>query len=266
MSVGSSGRLKTTMLIDPEFAQQLETVLPPRGEGRSRSRRAPRSESLFRLGRRPEGGRKLSRLERLLGRLLHVERATLHVLVDASLSMTFAGYTPPQPSAKFDFARRFAAALGYAALCRDVSFEVTTLSPTRGSRRPIVQSREDIPLLLHYLESIRAGGTRNFAWAIRSRVRRAPKETIFVVLSDFRDRNWEWGAPALLMGEARIVLLHLVDRSEVSESGGAGSVPSLEEEVRQRLAEMARQYHLEYLVVPTDTPVEELFLHSLAER
>lgn len=255
------------MLIDPEFAQQLETALPQQNEGRNRGRRtSPRGESLFRLGRRPESGRKLSRLERLIGRLLHVERATLHVLLDASLSMTFAGYTPPQPSQKFDFARRFAATLGYAALFHDISYEITTLSPAQGRRRPIVQSRDDIPALLRYLESIRAGGTRNFAWAIRNRVRRAPKETIFVVLSDFRDRNWEWGAPALLMGEARIVLLHLVDRSEIVESGGASVVPSLEEEVRQRLADLARQYHLEYLVLPTDTPVEELFLRSLGDR
>lgn len=250
------------MLIDPEFVQQLETALPPSGESRSRGRRTPRSESIFRLGRRPEG-RKLTRLERFLSRLLHVERATIHVLIDASLSMTFAGYTPPQASHKFDFARRFAAALGYAALFRNLGFELTALAPTRGARRPIVTSRDDIPTLLGYLERLRAGGTRNFAWAIRSRVRRAPKDTIFVVLSDFRDRNWEWGAPALLMGEARIVLIHLMDRSELPEVNGAPALPSLEEEVRQRLAELARQYHLEYLVLPTDTPFEEYFLRAL---
>lgn len=250
------------MLIDPKFVQQLETALPPAGESRARGRRTPRSESLFRLGRRPEG-RKLSRLERFLSRLLHLERATIHVLLDASLSMTFAGYTPPQASQKFDFARRFAAALGYAALLRELGFELTALAPTQGARRPMIQSREEIPALLSYLERLRAGGTRNFAWAIRNRVRRAPKDTIFVVLSDFRDKNWEWGAPALLMGEARIVLIHLMDRSEIPEVNGVPAMPSLEEEVRQRLSELARQYHLEYLVLPTDTEFEELFLRAI---
>lgn len=250
------------MLIDPKFVQQLETALPPQGEPRNRGRRTPRSESLFRLGRRSEG-RKLSRLERFLSRLLHVERATVHVVLDASLSMTFAGYTPPQASQKFEFARRFAAALGYAALLRDLGFEITTLSPSSGARRPIVQSREEIPALLSYLERLRAGGTRNFAWTIRSRVRRAAKDTIFVVLSDFRDKSWDWGFPALLMGEARIILIHLMDRSELPDITAVSSVPSLEEDGRQRLAELARQFHLECLVLPTDTAFEELFLRAL---
>ena len=250
------------MILDPEFVQQLETALPPQGEARRTRQRTPRSESLFRLGRRPEG-RKLSRLERFLSRLLHVERATIHVLLDASLSMTFSGYTPPQASQKFDYARRFAATLGYAALLRDLGFELTALAPRRGARHPIVQSREQIPTLLAYLEGLRAGGTRNFSWAIRSRVRRAPKDTIFVVLSDFRDRNWEWGAPALLMGEAHIVLIHLMDRSELPEVNGVSPMPSMEEEVRQRLSELARQYHMEYLLLPTDTPFEEIFLRAL---
>ncbi len=177
--------------------------------------------------------------------------------------MTFAGYTPPESSQKFDFARRFTAALGYATSLREQAFEVTTLSPARGTRSPKVRSAEDIAPLLNYLEGLRAGGTRNFAWTLRKCLRRTSRNSLFLLLSDFRDRNWEWGAPALLTGEARVVLIHLMDRSEIQESGVG---VQLEDDIRQRLAELAQRYQLEYLVVPTDTPLEEIFLHAAGER
>ena len=253
------------MLLDPEFIQKLETALPAGGdaEGRQRGRRSPRSESLFRLGRRAEPTRKSSRLERLLIRLLRTENTTLHVLLDASLAMTFAGYTPPEPSQKFDFARRFTAALGYATTLREQTFEVTALAPARGTRSPVVRQPEELTGLLSYLEGLRAGGTRNFAWALRKCIRRTSRNSLFLLLSDFRDRNWEWGAPALLTGDARVILIHLMDRSELQESGSGFQ---LEDDIRQRLAELAQRYQLEYLIVPTDTPLEEIFLHAAGER
>jgi uncharacterized protein (DUF58 family) len=252
------------MLLDPEFVRRLERALPESdSEGRRSGRRTLRSESLFRLGRRTEPTRKSSRLERLLIRLLRLENTTLHVLLDSSLAMTFSGYTPPEPSSKFDFARRFTAALGYAAILREQRFELTALSPARGKRTPIVRTADDIPGLVSYLERLRAGGTRNFAWSLRKRLRRTSRTSLFLLLSDFRDRNWEWGAPALLTGEARIVLIHLMDRSEMSEEGQGFR---LEDDIRQRLAELAQRYQLEYLIVPTDTPLEEVFLHAVGER
>jgi uncharacterized protein (DUF58 family) len=252
------------MLLDPEFVEKLETAFPSGdSEARRARRQTPRSDSLFRLGRRGEPTRKSSRLERLLIRLLRLENTTIHVLLDASLAMTFSGYTPPEPSAKFDFARRFTAALGYAAALREQRFEVTALAPARGARSPVLREPEDIGKLLDYLESLRAGGTRNFAWALRKRVRRTSRSSLFLLLSDFRDRNWEWGAPALLTGDARIVLLHLMDRSEMQE-GGLGL--RVEDDIRQRLGELAQRYQLEYLIVPTDTPLEEVFLHAAGER
>jgi hypothetical protein len=255
------------MLLDPEFLQRLATALPDNETGETHpsrpTRRTPRSDSLFRLGRRTEPTRKSSRFERMLARLLRLETTSLHVLLDASLAMTFAGYTPPEPSQKFDFARRFTAMLGYATTQRDLRFEVTALSPARGTRSPIVQHPEDISQLLDYLEKLRAGGTRNFAWALRKRMRRSSRRSLFILLSDFRDRNWEWGAPALLTGENRVVLVHLMDRSELQESGHG---LRLEDDIRQRLAELAQRYQLEYLIVPTDTPLEEAFLHAAGDR
>lgn len=252
------------MLLDPEFVQRLETALPASDtEGRRTGRRTPRSDAPFRLGRRTEPSRKSSRLERLLIRLFRLENTTLHVLLDASLAMTFSGYTPPEPSLKFDFARRFTAALGYAATLREQRFEVTTLAPARGQRSPVVNRPEDMEGLIHYLEGLRAGGTRNFAWALRKRIRRTARRSLILLLSDFRDRNWEWGALALLTGEARIVLIHLMDRSEMQE-GSQGL--RLEDDIRQRLAELAQRYQMEYLIVPTDTPFEEVFLHAAEDR
>lgn len=252
------------MLLDPEFVEQLATVLPGTdSEARRGGRRTVRNDSLFWPGRRSESTRRPSRLERLLTRLLRLEDTTLHVLLDASVAMTFSGYTPPEPSLKFAFARRFTAALGYAAALRDQRFEVTALSPARGGRCPQVNHPDDAPKLLDYLEGLRAGGTRNFAWALRKRVRRSSRRSLFLLLSDFRDRNWEWGRHALLTGETRVVLIHLMDRSEMQE-GSAGL--RLEDDIRQHLAELAQRYQLEYLIVPTDTPLEEVFLHAAGER
>ena len=252
------------MLLDPEFVQRLEKALPESdAEGRRSGRRAPRSESLFRQGRRSEPPRKSSRLERLLIRLLRLENTTLHVLLDSSLAMTFSGYAPPEPSRKFDFARRFTAALGYAVVLRDQTFEVTALAPARGRRSPIVHTPAELPVLMGYLEGLRAGGTRNFAWSLRKRLRRTSRSSLFILLSDFRDRNWEWGAPALLTGEARVILIHLMDRSEMQEGGQSLRI---EDDIRQRLAEHAQRYQMEYLIVATDTPLEEVFLHAAGER
>lgn len=256
------------MLIDPEFVQEIEKVIPlAREGGRTRGRRSPRGEAIWRLGRKTEG-RKLSRLERLFLRLLEADDLTIHVLLDASVSMTFSGYTPPQPSPKFDFARRLAASLGYAVLVRGLDYRVTAFSPARGSRMPRVHSRTDAPSLIAYLESLRAGGTRNFAWLIRKHVHRSTPNTVFVVVSDFRDRNWEWGAPALLLGEARIVLLHLMDRAELqaAEDEGGGEMATLEQGIRAKLTELATQYRLEYHTIPTDTNISQAILKAVSTR
>jgi hypothetical protein len=54
-----------------------------------------------------------------------------------------------------------------------------------------------------------------------------------------------------------------MDRSELQESGHG---LRLEDDIRQRLAELAQRYQLEYLIVPTDTPLEEAFLHAAGDR
>ena len=136
--------------------------------------------------------------------------------------------------------------------------------------------------------ALRAGGNTNFASAIRNALARRERETIFLILSDFRNEHWDRGLPALLIGTPRIALLHLVDHSDLDSSPGEsiqlvdastgqsrGIDDSIErrryrmrsdDELRRRLIDLARQNDFDYVPVPLDAPIEQMLLRSLGLR
>ena len=262
------------MLIDPEFQQSLE-ALPAEG-GRKRVHRtrddaAPRGGiGAWRLARKGEG-RSRSRLERLFSRLFVPYDLELTILLDASLAMTYTGFAPPAPSEKFDYARKLAAALSYAALCHYGSVRTLAFSPAKGRRAPILRDKSAIGDLTDYLESVEPGGNTNFSATLRNALARGDDRSVYVILSDFADANWERGIRALMHGTSRIVLIQLHDDGLPATSDLTGDETDERRryqtqvlaELRRRLAEMARQNDLEHFPLASGTPFEEALLRAL---
>jgi uncharacterized protein (DUF58 family) len=261
------------MLIDPELRTELErATAAPRGRGRTLKNRLSRDPGGlgWRTPRKSEAkGR--SRLERLFSRLLAGERLVVHLLVDASISMTWSGIAPPVPSEKFRFARRLAAALGCAALVRHGEVRITGFAPGRGRRSPLLRGREAIDALLAYLEGLQAGGNTHFAASLRNALARGGNETVFVIVSDFRDSSWERGIPALMHGAARVALVHLEDAgidAAAALGGESDDEPALarsrfDVDIRERLIELSQQFSLDYVPVVVGTPFEAALLRAL---
>ncbi len=298
-----------TPLLEPDFLRKLERLSvnvdrapTARMQGERRSER--RGASLeFADYREYTAGDDLryvdwkayARLERLFVKLFVAEEDLgIHLLLDSSESMNYAGPTGGEPiqTNKFHFARKAVAALGYVGLLRYDRLGVssfaqgTVLDRTRLSRRtPTLRGRRSVPELFGYLQSVQPGGRTDFSTALQDYARRAQTPGVCVVVSDFMDPNWEKGIKALLARRFQVVLLHVLSPEEVSPtlSGDLRLVDSESGDVREvsitpdllnrykaaldgfcsRMETVATRYGMEYLRTTTDAPVEELLLSTL---
>ncbi|MFM7320587.1 MAG: hypothetical protein ACKO5K_03555 [Armatimonadota bacterium] len=205
-------------------------------------------------------------LENAYGRLVFV--------VDCSQTMTFVGHAPPTRSDKFPFVRRLVAGLGCSALACGVSVHLVPVGSAGGRRGPILRQWEDHATWIEVIESLRPGGARSFGYAVRNQILRGGPDATVVVISDFRDESWRQAIPALVAGEARVVLVHVVDASEDGDLQSATaenpetvpfaferSDPELETpgnaaQVHARLLDLARDHRMELVGVLTDAEVE----------
>ncbi|MGC4043874.1 MAG: hypothetical protein QM758_08700 [Armatimonas sp.] len=208
------------MLIDPDLKSQLD-ALPAasrRRAGRTENAADPLRGGIgpWRLAKRGDG-RLRSRLERLFARLFVPYDIELHILLDASLAMTFTGFSPPVASEKFDYARKLTAALSYAGLLRYERVRVTGFAPARGSRAPNLRGKESHEALTRYLETLQPGGNTNFAAALRNALARGDDRSVFVIISDFSDPNWDRGLQALMHGTSRVVLIQVYDPASLED-------------------------------------------------
>lgn len=275
------------MLIDPDLKSQLD-ALP--AASRRRPNRAEGADPLrggigpWRLSRKGDG-RLRSRLERLFARLFVPYDIELHILLDASLAMTFTGFSPPVASEKFDYARKLAAALSYAGLLRYEQIRVTGFAPARGARAPSLRGKESHEALTRYLEALQPGGNTNFAASLRNALARGDDRSVFVIISDFSDPNWDRGLQALMHGTSRVVLLQVYDPASLEDvpddtlgfvDSETGLLRALEdtterqryrlraaEELRTRLAELARQNDLEHFPLAVGTAFGEPLVRAL---
>lgn len=236
-----------------------------------------------------------ARLERLFVKLFIAEEDLgIHLLLDSSESMNFAGPSGSEPmqTNKFHFARRAVAALGYVGLLRYDRVGVSSFAQggvmdrVKMSRRtPTLRGRRAVPELFGYLQSIQPGGRTDFSTALQDYARRAQTPGVCVVVSDFMDPHWEKGIKALLARRFQVVLLHVLSPEETNPtlSGDLRLVDSETGDVREvsvtpellnrykvaldsfcgRMETVATKYGMEYLRTTTDAPVEELLLTTL---
>jgi uncharacterized protein (DUF58 family) len=304
-AVAAAASTGGTRLLDADFLRKLERLsvtanrpFPGRMKGEKRSPRRGSSVEFADFREYVSGDdlryvdwKAYARLERLFVKLfVEEEDLSVHLLVDASQSMDFAGMDPggagrPRRQTKFDYARKVAAALGYVGLIRYDRVGVCGFAQSLGRRVPVLRGRASVPQLFSYLEQVRPGGATDFSHALQNYALRAQTPGVCVVLSDFFDKNWEKGVRALLARRFQVVLVQVLDRDEVNpdltgdlrlvdaetgESREVSVTPQLLSRYREalntfcgHLTDTARKHGMEYLQVTTDTPFEELLLKTL---
>lgn len=215
-----------TVLFDEEFRQRLErlTLLSRRvlaqslvGEHRSRHRTFAAEFADYRSYTQGDDFRHIdwniyARMEAVFVRLSEANQdLTVHLLIDSSRSMEWG-----EP-AKFFYARRAAAALGYIALNRFDRLVATAFSdrllatygPTRGRGR--------ILGLLDFLGELQPGAQTDIDASLRQySLRTRRRGDLLVLISDLLPPSgYQAGLRALLERGWQIVLVHLLDPREL---------------------------------------------------
>ncbi|MFV9504151.1 MAG: DUF58 domain-containing protein [Oscillochloridaceae bacterium umkhey_bin13] len=171
-----------------------------------------------------------ARQDHVLVKLGEAEQdVNVHLLIDASRSMTFGG--PP----RLRLAQQLAGALGYLALSHSDRLHVVPLaSPTRPFGP--AQGKAQVPALLRYLSQISPGGEAQLASLVSQHTRRNPQGGIMVICSDFLT-NDQLDAVLAPLAPPRwqTLVLHLLDRADLDPST-QGPIELEDSENGQRLA------------------------------
>lgn len=222
------------------------------------------------------------RFRRLFVKLFTAEEdLTLHLLVDTSASM---GYGSPS---KLAYAVRLAAALGYVAIANIDRVGVTAFASGLGPRLAPERRKNHVFTLFDYLGALSVSGGTNFNGSLSEYARRARHTGLAVVLSDLLDENgYSEGLAALGSAGFEIIVLHVLDDSELDPALRTGSYRLVDSETR-RVSEIhldgstRREYQkfladylsevetyclaqgIEYLRTTTSVPVEEIVLNYM---
>lgn len=288
-----------TVLFDEEFRQRLErlTLLSRRvlaqslvGEHRSRHRTFAAEFADYRSYTQGDDFRHIdwniyARMESVFVRLSEANQdLTVHLLIDSSRSMEWG-----EP-AKFFYARRAAAALGYIALNRFDRLVATAFSdrllatygPTRGRGR--------ILGLLDFLGELQPGAQTDIDAILQQySLRTRRRGDLLVLVSDLLPPGgYQAGLRALLERGWQIVLIHLLDPRELDPTL-RGDLELVDQETDDRLPltpapDVVERYKglvaawceeaetfckrrgIDYLRVQTTWPFETLVLGYMEQR
>ena len=185
----------------------------------------------------------LARLDVLLIKLFEAEDdLEVRLLVDTSLSMS---------GAKMQRARELAAALGFVALVRRDAVHIHTFpEETRGPR---FLGRGAASPMFRHLQNIEPSGQTRFIDAAAHLLSRTSRPGVTIVISDLLTGEWEEGLRRLANNRSDLVVMHLLDRSDIepdlegdldlvdSETGGRVPV-SLTPQIISSYAELANRW------------------------
>ncbi|HLF25003.1 MAG TPA: DUF58 domain-containing protein [Anaerolineae bacterium] len=233
-----------------------------------------------------------ARLERLFLRLfVEDEDATVHLILDASQSMDWG-----QP-AKWVYAQRIAAALGYVALIgmdRLVGMALGGLHPSPSRREvggevfPPHRGKKQALAWFDWLSALRLGGQVSPLTGLTYYAANVRRAGPLIVISDLMDDGWREGIQLLAGQHYEVTVLHILAPQEIdpewegdlklidSETAAAveitadfdllsryrSRVQSWQAEWRQFCAARA----LNYAPIETALPFEDLVLAFLRER
>lgn len=190
-------------LLEPEFLRWLERLRvvagrAPASTGPGEHRSPGRGRSVefaehrdYRPGDdfRQIDWKAYGRLDKLFLKLFVEERErTVSVLLDCSASMAAGGPDAPA-QAKFDHARRLAAALAYLGLCGLNRVGVGLVGDRLQSWIPHVRGRGQAVSLFRALEAATPGGGTDLAAALKDFGARSQRPGLVLVVSDFLQPN-----------------------------------------------------------------------------
>ncbi len=145
------------------------------------------------------------RLEKLFLKMFQVEpRVPVRLLVDTSASMLAFG------GAKFDFARKLAAALCYVGLVRLDSIEIRGFSGRLGARILSSGGRHRFNGVANALLALEPGGETDYQAVVRDFIGTYPQRGLLILISDFLDdKNCERALQYLADFGHELMLIHL---------------------------------------------------------
>lgn len=284
----------TTSLLEPEFLRKLEQlsivskkVFSGQLKGERRSTRRGTSVEFadyrnYTLGDDPRylDWNTYARLEKLFLKLF-VEEEDLHVyvLIDGSRSMAYGS------PAKFDYARRVAASLGYIGLANYDRVGCTIFDERMRHHFPPIRGKQQVFQYFNFLENAVPDGQTSLSGSLKEYALRTRRPGVAILLSDFFDPEWETGLKALLHRKFQVAVVHVLDRSEVRpevlgdlklvdcETGEEREItvsPSLLKDYQKAvdqfcggIQDTCRRYGADYLQAITDEPFEDLILKWL---
>lgn len=120
------------------------------------------------------------RLDKMFLKMFQVEpRVPVRMLLDVSQSMT--------TGAKFDYARRLAAALTYVALVRLDTMSIQPFRETLGDSIGCGGGRHQFAPVANFLRALQPGGKTRFFDMSRKFIAENPQRGLVIVISDFLD-------------------------------------------------------------------------------
>jgi len=135
------------------------------------------------------------RLEKLFMKMFHIEpRIPVRILLDVSRSMSTGD------PAKFDYARRLAAAMGYIGLVRLEAMAIHPFSDTLGDPLLCSGGRHRFGPAVDFLTNLEMQGATNFFEVTRRFVTRYLQRGLLIILSDFLD-DGDCGRPLQYMAD-----------------------------------------------------------------
>ncbi|MEQ1881624.1 MAG: DUF58 domain-containing protein [Burkholderiales bacterium] len=224
------------------------------------------------------------RLDRLILRLFEEEAdLPVYIFLDVSGSMDFG-----EPS-KFDFARKFAAALAYISLINHDRVSLLAFSDGAVREVPAARGKNQVWRVLRFLERLGAAGGTSLQSAFRSFFGARRTRGLVIVISDFLDRNgFEQSFQEIRRLRHEVFAVHVVSPDELSptlaeevqlvdaENGESQRVritPELLEDYRRSFQQycseiegFCRSHGWGYLRSSTAAPFEELLLKALREE
>ncbi len=224
------------------------------------------------------------RLDRLILRLFEEEAdLPVYIFVDASHSMDFGA-----PS-KFDFARRFAAAIAYIGLINHDRVSLVAFSDGVVDEMPARRGKSQVWRSLHFLERLRAAGGTSLQKAFRGFFGARRTRGLVVVMSDFLDQEgYERSFQVIREYRHDVFAVHVTSPEEVepaladevllvdSELGHAARTrvtPDLVKAYREtflnycaEIEGFCRSHGWGYLRASTQSPLEELVLKALRDE
>ncbi len=158
------------------------------------------------------------RSERLLVKLFEEEEdLSIYVLLDCSASMAFNG-------AKFDHARRLAAALAYVGLANLDRVALLAVSTRVDKTLPSTRGKGRIFKILDFLQGLSPAGETALAEAARGFAAQQRRRGIAIVVTDLYDpEGFERGINAIRYRKYEPIVVHLVDPRE-ADPGARGDV------------------------------------------